>query len=158
MSLIIKVQDAEIVETYGSKFTPNYKEGDKFLPFLNMSNINYFEIINPDELNQYIEPIGEERFDRLKNQDGHHRIVNTDVKTWFRYHRGSLADAMRTVVEVKDIADLTDKLIRDCGGYIKADGKLKIKPYGDWDSRINWTTHIVTWDRTVMGFLSGELK
>lgn len=67
----------------------------------------------------------------------------------FREHRGSLSDAMKTVIEVNSLLDI-EKLFPN-------DGKLKIEYYC-YDDRINWNTYIVIGELGVIGFTNGNLK
>lgn len=158
MSLLIKVENGIITEIYGDQYSPNFKEGDLFNHYnMNMVGCRFFEILNQNKLTPSIVPVKEDNFNSKKNTADYHRIVNTDTKIWFRYHRGSLCDVMRTAFSVKDRDELAERLKHDCRDYIDADGKMKIEPYGGFDSRIAWDTFMVLWDETPMGFLSGEL-
>lgn len=58
----------------------------------------------------------------------------------FRFHRGSLADSMQTVVEVADRAALLT-LLQETDPSI-TDDDLTSQPYG-FDPRIDWDTHLV---------------
>jgi hypothetical protein len=81
----------------------------------------------------------------------------------FREHRGSLADAMETVIEVADRPALIEHIKAlepwgwsDC--YLSVvDGDVTIEPYG-YDNRIGWDTHIVKLKGYgVIGFTNGPL-
>lgn len=158
MSLLVKVENGIITEMYGDQYSPNFKEGDVFSHHnMKMTECLFFEILNQNKLTPSIVPIKDDKFNSKKNTEGYHHIVNADTKTWFRYHRGSLCDAMRTVVEVKDRDELAEILKRDCEDYIDPNGKMKIESYGYLDGRTGWDTHMVLWDYVPMGFLSGEL-
>lgn len=78
--------------------------------------------------------------------------------TKFREHRGSLAESMKTVQEVKDKEELIEYLKKYLSYWdFKDSFNLKVKPY--WkDKRINWDTHIVTIEGFgVVGFTDGPL-
>jgi hypothetical protein len=74
----------------------------------------------------------------------------------FREHRGSLADSMKTVVEVADHESLLEHIRRLAQPWptfppVTVE-TVHIRPYG-WDERIQWDTHIVTLDGYgVLGF------
>lgn len=78
--------------------------------------------------------------------------------TKFRFHRGSLADSMATVVEVDGrtalIDLLDDTIIRDLPPKAYA---VTVKPYGGIDERIGWDTYIVLVDEIPVGFTDGPL-
>ena len=64
----------------------------------------------------------------------------------FREHRGSLAEAMGTVVNIQDKKELID-IIKDrlspyCHGLEISNETVEVSPYG-FDNRIIWDTHIV---------------
>jgi hypothetical protein len=68
----------------------------------------------------------------------------------FREHRGSLADSMKTVVEVNGL-----ELQQLCEKITGLDSWIEIRPYG-YDDRIGWDTYIVLmpgWG--VVGFTNG---
>lgn len=58
----------------------------------------------------------------------------------FRFHRGSLADSMDTVVEIKDLEHLVNLIEESWAVQIDA---LKIEQYMK-DDRIDWDTQIVS--------------
>lgn len=59
----------------------------------------------------------------------------------FRPHRGSLSEAMGSVVELETIADLTAHIASELD--MAATPELTVKPYG-YDARIDWDSHIVS--------------
>lgn len=67
----------------------------------------------------------------------------------YREHRGSLADSMETVIEVKDLKDLAEKL--------SYQGKLTCRWYAQ-DDRIGWDTWLVCDENGPLGMSDGELK
>ena len=70
----------------------------------------------------------------------------------FRFHRGSLEDSMKTVVEVNYLAEI--KALLRSAGY--PPGEVKVYDYG-YDARINWNTYVVTIDRKHVGFVNGRV-
>jgi len=69
----------------------------------------------------------------------------------FREHRGTLDEAMKTVVELEPtVAALATHL----GAKPK---QLQVKKYV-YDDRIGWDTHIVTVDGMAVGFTSGPVR
>jgi len=75
----------------------------------------------------------------------------------FREHRGSLADAMKTLVELPDRAALVQHCRELLAPYqfVFEDSALKVEPYGTGsDDRIGWKeTHVVTIEKYgVIGF------
>ena len=67
----------------------------------------------------------------------------------YREHRGSLADSMETVIEVKDLKDLAEKM--------KYKGKLTCEWYAK-DDRIGWDTWLVCEDGCAIGMADGNLN
>jgi hypothetical protein len=67
----------------------------------------------------------------------------------YREHRGSLADSMETVIEVKSLKDLAQKM--------KYKGILTCKWYCK-DDRIGWDTWLICEDGCAIGMSDGELK
>ena len=78
--------------------------------------------------------------------------------TLYREHRGSLDDSMQTVIEIKSKAELREHILK-VDDWAPLAGKLTIEKYGTkpLDERIGWDTHIVMWNKTVMGFTNGPL-
>lgn len=80
----------------------------------------------------------------------------------FRFHRGSLADAMATQFEFTDKQDLINK-IHEKGGWNELnESTFRCKFYG-YDKRINENTHIVEcWvnedNHYVIGMTDGMVK
>lgn len=64
----------------------------------------------------------------------------------FRFHRGTLAEAMQTVVEI----DPTIAALAVLLGV--KNPKLILVEHYCYDSRIGWDTYIVTVDRKAVGF------
>lgn len=79
----------------------------------------------------------------------------------YRPQRGSLADSMAEVIEVRDRAELLAILRGQwkAVGVEITDDQMKAAPYGGDDSRIGWLdVHIVTIDGLgVQGFCEGPL-
>jgi len=80
----------------------------------------------------------------------------------FREHRGGLAEAMETVVEVEGMRGLVahmQKLAEQWPSMPVINvNTVKVKPYG-FDSRINWDTHLVTVEGYgVFGFTDGPAQ
>lgn len=69
----------------------------------------------------------------------------------FREHRGSLSDAMETVVEINSISDIAAIINKSLDCFGKKVEQIKIEFYC-YDERIDWETYIVTYS------LSGEEK
>jgi hypothetical protein len=67
----------------------------------------------------------------------------------YREHRGSLADSMETVIEVKSLRDLATKM--------NYKGVLSCKEYSQ-DHRIGWDTWLICEDGFPIGMSNGELK
>ena len=73
----------------------------------------------------------------------------------FREHRGSLDEAMKTKVILKDRSDLLEhcKSIPALFGRTFDPAALKVEPYGGPDDRIGWSaTYIVTIEGCAIGF------
>jgi len=81
----------------------------------------------------------------------------------FREHRGSLSDAMETVVEVNGISDIATIINKSWDYFGKKVEQFKIEFYC-YDERIDWETYIVTYRLSgeeqfyVAGFTNGLLK
>ncbi len=81
----------------------------------------------------------------------------------FREHRGSLSDAMETVVEVDSITDIENIINKSWDYFGKKVEQIKIEFYAH-DSRIDWETYIVTYrlfgeeQFYVAGFTNGNFK
>ena len=71
----------------------------------------------------------------------------------------SLDDSMQTVIEIKSKAELREHILK-VDDWAPLAGKLTIEKYGTkpLDERIGWDTHIVMWNKTVMGFTNGPLE
>lgn len=67
----------------------------------------------------------------------------------YRSHRGSLAESMKTAIEVSDLEDLARKL--------GTTGKLTCKWYAK-DDRIGWDTWLVCEDGCAIGMSDGNLS
>ena len=82
--------------------------------------------------------------------------------TRYRPHRSLLADSMRKVIEVNDLAQLVRHMRREVASWYPKDelpteDNTKIEPYGR-DDRIGWDTYIVLVDGKAWGFTDGPLK
>lgn len=87
------------------------------------------------------------------------KIPDTRNDVYFRFHRGSLFDSLATAVKVSSVDDLTGIILQQDGDFLKPGDELSIKKYGyGKDERIGWDTYLVTWNKSVIGSLSGELK
>lgn len=79
----------------------------------------------------------------------------------FREHRGSLSDAMETVVEVSNISDIAAIINKSWDYFGKKVEQIKIEFYC-YDERIDWETYIVTYRLSgeeqfyVAGFTNGN--
>jgi hypothetical protein len=64
--------------------------------------------------------------------------------TLFRWHRGSLNDSMKTVVEVRDKAHLVEVINRglEWTGLVHAPDVIEVT-YSSFDKRIGWDTYHV---------------
>lgn len=65
-------------------------------------------------------------------------------KQLFRFHRGSLSESMKTVVEVKNMQHLTE-IVKEAFPELE-NLKISVEPYGVYDHRIGWDTHVVIAD------------
>ena len=72
----------------------------------------------------------------------------------FRLHRGSLAESLDTVREVKSLQDVQD-YVRENDPFPCTNLRCR---YYMYDDRIDWDTWIITSDQGVIGFSNGELK
>ena len=79
----------------------------------------------------------------------------------FRHHRGSLDEAMRTVVEIPS----KKALLREIKSHLSPHDSLKIDNVDDisfkhvgWDDRIKWDTYYVIVDGQVLGMSNGTLE
>jgi hypothetical protein len=81
----------------------------------------------------------------------------------FREHKGSLSDAMDTVVEVNSISDIAAIINKSWDYFGKKVEQIQIEYY-TYDERINWETFIVTYrlfgeeQFYVAGFTDGNFK
>jgi hypothetical protein len=74
----------------------------------------------------------------------------------FRFHRGTLAESLKTVCEISSKAELLAILTQEFGFSIR-DEMVSIELYV-YDNRIDWNTHIVTIrNYGVAGFTDGLL-
>lgn len=79
-------------------------------------------------------------------------------KFLFRPHRGSLCESMDEVIEIDSREELVKHLNEDFPyGSPVTLKSLDIQPYG-FDDRIGWDTHIVTVNKSAVGFTNGNLK
>lgn len=80
--------------------------------------------------------------------------------TKFRFHRGSLEESMKTVVEVATLTDLCGELnsAEVAGpGVDLHEAQIHIEHY-IMDDRIGWDTWVVTACGRVLGFTNGFLS
>ena len=154
---LFKVEDGKIVEIKG-EFSKHYKIGDDFT-FNKRNDLNPFfiRVTNSDKVPQLHRKIFINE-DQYSDHSTPLVISPNEGQTLFRFHRGSLADAMRTVVEVKTREELEKLILEKDGEWLPKALQMRIEKYGEGiDTRINWDTHIVMWGHTVIGFLSGPL-
>lgn len=84
-------------------------------------------------------------------------LADIKSKVLYREHRGELHDSLRTTIRVSTKQELREHILKVDEWAPKA-GKLTITKYGNGiDERINWDTHIVMWNHTVLGFTDGPL-
>lgn len=70
----------------------------------------------------------------------------------YRYHRGSLADSMKTVVQLP-------ATIHALAWHLNAWSQdIEVRPYGGVDVRIGWDTHIVLVCGIPVGFTNGPVN
>lgn len=79
----------------------------------------------------------------------------------YREHKGTLADSMATVKEVRDFAHLLEVIRESRSHWPTLDGTVtpetvKVEPYGR-DDRIGWDTHMVTVNGQAEGFTDGPV-
>ena len=160
MSIVVKTVDGIITEIHGIGLE-EYKFGD-LVHYHAKTFIgeHYFKVISPlTYVANWVSVLTKDEYLSLIDTDTFPRKVDLSKgQVYFRYHRGTLADAMKTAIEVKSLEILRQTIIKDCE-CINPEGKMNIKKYGKAvDVRIGWDTYIVTWDKQPIGFLSGELK
>lgn len=155
MVAYVKSEEKLITEIHGFiNGKLSYGEQVPF-PFNNLSGTGYYVVEGKDKWfgissGHYADAIVKPQYPKIPD-------VREGV--YFRFHRGTLFDSMGTAVKVDDVDDLTRVILQKDGEFLKPGGKLSIKKYARGkDERIGWDTHIVVWDKTVIGFLSGELK
>jgi len=80
--------------------------------------------------------------------------------TLFRQHRGSLADAMKTVTDLKDREALEQDIMSWwCAGLLPDLADMWTESYGGVDERIDWDTWVVHLPGYgVLGFTDGPLQ
>lgn len=88
--------------------------------------------------------------------------------TLYRPHRGMLADAMKEAVEVADFDALIAHMRALVAGFYPEDQmptaeNTTVEPYGGFDARIGWHTHIVLVSTSagssqVWGFTNGPME
>lgn len=77
----------------------------------------------------------------------------------YRPHRGTLAEAMKEVIEVENLQDLIEHMQQEVIDWYPLNElptleNTKIEPY-IFDDRIGWDTHIVTVNGQAWGFTDG---
>lgn len=82
--------------------------------------------------------------------------------TLYRPHRGMLADSMACVAEVESFEALVNLMREEVADYYPPDQmptleNTTIEPYGGFDKRIGWDTHIVLVNGSAWGFTNGLL-
>ena len=160
MSIVVKTVDGIIIEIHGTGLE-EYKFGDLVHDHAKtFIGEHYFKVVSPlTYVANWVSVLTKDEYLSLIDTDTFPRKVDLSKgQVYFRYHRGTLADAMKTAIEVKSLEMLRQTIINDCE-YINPEGKMNIEKYGKAvDVRIGWDTYIVTWDKQPIGFLSGELK
>ena len=73
----------------------------------------------------------------------------------FRFHRGTLAESMETVVEIKNFHELQKLLYKT---FPECDGQAITLNHACYDDRINWDTYYVCLDGKCIGMSDGALK
>lgn len=86
-------------------------------------------------------------------------LADIKSKVLYREHRGDLRDSLKTTIRVSTKKELREHILK-VNEWVPRAGKLTITKYGSrpLDERINWNTHIVMWNQTVLGFTDGPLK
>lgn len=74
----------------------------------------------------------------------------------FRSHKGTLAESMDTVKEVKDLNDVKKILEKEYEPYKILPGEITCKYYC-YDKRINWDSWIILENGYAIGFSDGQL-
>lgn len=169
MSAYIKAVDGIVECIHGLNTTYNpLKYGDK-VPYPKEWSKGeiYFQVENPttQDIACSVTRIDKAEYVcAIKSWDNPYIPDLRESKVYFRYHRGSLLESIKTAVEVKCIADIQNiiKATHYQFSLTELDVKLeqiKIEKYGpDIDLRIGWKTFIVCYQNVVIGFLSGELN
>lgn len=161
MSVLVKTKNGIAVEAYGFKLG-TFELGDMFpyTPENGFGDIDYFHIYTTEGTHA-VTRVSEGQYNTniSKLASNIKWLDMSNGQIYFRYHRGGLVNSMKTAFEVKDLKSLKQTIIKD-SDYINPFGKMKTEKYGQQgkDERIGWDTHIVSWDGTPIGFLSGELK
>lgn len=85
-------------------------------------------------------------------------MTTTNDTMQFRWHRGSLADSMATVVVIEPtkaalLVELRKVILQ------AHEDSVEVEPYGPGiDERIGWRTHIVTINGSAVGMTDGPLR
>ena len=74
----------------------------------------------------------------------------------FRSQRGSLEESMRTVVDLRNRADLLEHLRRILAPMPVPPRRVGVRYYC-YDARIGWPTFLVTVDGQAVGFTDGRI-
>jgi hypothetical protein len=100
---------------------------------------------------------GDKKILTIQEARGH--VMRWYGKTCFRFHRGSLSESMKTVVEVQNIDDLAAQISKQYMANIVA-SDLEIKLYDERpDDRIGWKqTYLVTLFGHAIGFMNDMPK
>lgn len=73
----------------------------------------------------------------------------------FRFHRGSLEDSMKTVIEINTMVELVNAINKEFVYDIK-ETQITFS-YASYDNRIGWDTYYVCVDGNAIGMSDGEL-
>lgn len=88
-------------------------------------------------------------------------LINTQYesmkgKVLFREHRARLFDSLKTTKAFSSFTELRGHIASNFE-YLPMSGRMSIERYGfGIDMRIGWDTHIVKWNKDVIGFTNGK--
>lgn len=159
MTAYVKSEDGIITEIYGL-ITKPLRHGDEVqFPFNKLKGVGYHEVVGKTSSVVWF-GVSKGLFEERIALPQHPKIPDLrDGKVFFRFHRGSWFDSLATAVEVYDVNHLREIIIESDGEFLKPGGSLSIARYGIGDDpRIGWKTFRVSWNNSIIGFLSGELK
>jgi hypothetical protein len=94
---------------------------------------------------------GDKKILMIQEARGH--VMRWYGKMWFRFHRGSLSDSMRTVIEIKGIDDIVAAFNKEYPAKITRN-EVKVRLYDNRpDQRIGWPrTYLITVFGAPIGF------